>query len=59
MDIAGKHMPEVILAQIRDAKEGNTQAATLVLKHFGKFQDTITIRVEAPFNQFLKSKDHF
>ena len=57
MDIAGKHMPDVILAQIREAKLGNTQAATLVLKHFGKFQDTITIKVEAPFNQFLKSRD--
>jgi uncharacterized protein YjcR len=57
MDIAGKHMPDVILAQIREAKAGNTQAATLVLKHFGKFQDTITIKVEAPFNQFLKSRD--
>ena len=57
MDIAGKHMPDVILAQIREAKEGNTQAATLVLKHFGKFQDTITIKIEAPFNQFLKSRN--
>ena len=57
MDIAGKHMPDVIMAQIREAKEGNTQAATLVLKHFGKFQDTITVKIEAPFNQFLKSRD--
>ena len=54
MDIAGKHMPDVILAQIREAKAGNTQAATLVLKHFGKFQDTITIKIESPFDQFLK-----
>ena len=57
MDIAGKHMPDVIMAQIMEARAGNTQAATLVLKHFGKFQDTITIKVEAPFNQFLKSRD--
>ena len=54
MDIAGKHMPDIILAQIREAKAGNTQAATLVLKHFGKFQDTITIKIESPFDQFLK-----
>ena len=45
MDIAGKHMPDVILAQIEEAKAGNTQAATLVLKHFGKFQDTLTIKI--------------
>ena len=57
MDIAGKHMPDVILAQIREAKAGNTQAATLVLKHFGKFQDTITVKIESPFDQFLKRRD--
>ena len=57
MDIAGKHMPDVIMAQIEEAKAGNTQAATLVLKHFGKFQDTITIKIESPFNQFLKTNN--
>ena len=57
MDVAGRYMPEVILAQIREAKAGNTQAATLVLKHFGKFQDTITIKIESPFNQFLKTNN--
>jgi hypothetical protein len=41
MDVAGKHMPNVIMAQIREAMSGNTQAATLVLKHFGKFQDKL------------------
>ena len=57
MDIAGKHMPDVILAQIEEAKAGNTQAATLVLKHFGKFQDSITIKIESPFDQFLKTNN--
>ena len=57
MDIAGKHMPDVIMAQIEEAKAGNTQAATLVLKHFGKFQDTITIKIESPFDQFLKTNN--
>ena len=57
MDVAGKHMPDVIMAQIEEAKAGNTQAATLVLKHFGKFQDTITIKIESPFNQFLKTNN--
>ena len=57
MDIAGKYMPDVILAQIEEAKAGNTQAATLVLKHFGKFQDTITIKIESPFDQFLKTNN--
>ena len=57
MDIAGKHMPDVIMAQIEEAKAGNTQAATLVLKHFGKFQDSITIKIESPFDQFLKTSN--
>jgi len=57
MDIAGKHMPDVIMAQIEEAKAGKTQAATLVLKHFGKFQDTITIKIESPFDQFLKTNN--
>tara|TARA_R100000781_G_scaffold101667_1_gene65179 strand:+ start:317 stop:1012 length:696 start_codon:yes stop_codon:yes gene_type:complete len=55
MDIGGKYMPDVIMAQVREAMEGNTQAATLVLKHFGKFEDKLTIKIEAPFSQFLKS----
>ena len=57
MDIAGKYMPDVIMAQIEEAKAGNTQAATLVLKHFGKFQDSITIKIESPFDQFLKTSN--
>jgi len=57
MDIAGKHMPDVIMAQIEEALAGNTQAATLVLKHFGKFQDSITIKIESPFDQFLKTNN--
>ena len=57
MDVAGKHMPDVIMAQIEEAKAGNTQAATLVLKHFGKFQDSITIKIESPFDQFLKTNN--
>ena len=58
MDVAGKHMPDVIMAQIEEAKAGNTQAATLVLKHFGKFQDSITIKIESPFDQFLKTNNN-
>ena len=56
MEIAGNELPKVIMALIREAKEGNTRAAELVLKHFGKLQDTLVVRVEAPFIQHLKSK---
>ena len=56
MEIAGSELPKVIMALIREAKEGNTRAAELVLKHFGKLQDTLVVKVEAPFIQHLKSK---
>jgi hypothetical protein len=56
MEIAGNEIPKVIMALIREAKEGNTRAAELVLKHFGKLQDTLVVKVEAPFMQHLKSK---
>ena len=54
MEVSGRFLPSVLLAQIREAQEGNTQAATLVLKHWGKFQDVVVHRVEAPFMQFQK-----
>ena len=57
MDVAGKHIPDVIMAQIEEAKAGSTQAATLILKHFVKFQDSITIKIESPFDQFLKTNN--
>ena len=57
MDIAGKHLPDIIMAQIMEAKAGSTSAAILILKHFGKFQDTLTIKIEAPFDQFLKTSN--
>ena len=54
MDVAGRYLPSVLMAQIREAQEGNTQAATLVLKHWGKFQDVVVHKIEAPFAQFQK-----
>ena len=58
MVVAGKYMPSVVMAQIREAQQGNTQAATLVLKHFGKYQDTLTINHNiSPFKQFLNSNN--
>ena len=56
MEIAGRYLPNVLMAQIREAELGNTQAATLVLKHWGKFQDVVIHKIEAPFEQFQKMK---
>ena len=54
MDITGSKMVNVVAAMIREAEKGNVQAASLVLKHFGKLEDRITIRIESPFEKFLK-----
>ena len=57
MEVAGIHLPEVLMAQIEEAKRGNTRAAELILKHFGKLQDTLVLKVESPFMQHLKVVD--
>ena len=57
MEVAGIHLPEILLAQIEEAKRGNTRAAELILKHFGKLQDTLVLKVESPFMQHLKVAD--
>ena len=54
MEVAGIHLPEILVAQIEEAKRGNTRAAELILKHFGKLQDTLVLKVESPFMQHLK-----
>ena len=55
MDIASGQIPEVVLALLTEAKSGNVRAAELVLKHFGKLQDTLTIKLESPYMQHLKA----
>tara|TARA_Y100000593_G_scaffold92335_1_gene183591 strand:- start:7505 stop:8182 length:678 start_codon:yes stop_codon:yes gene_type:complete len=57
MEVAGKYLPAVIQAQITEAMAGNTRAAELILKHFGKLQDRLVIEVESPFMQHLKREN--
>ena len=54
MEISGGKLIDVVDAMIREATKGNVQAATLVLKHYGKLEDKITLRIESPFEKFLK-----
>ena len=54
MDISGGSLVNVVAAMIREAERGNVQAANLVLRHYGKLEDKITIRHESPFDKFLK-----
>ena len=57
MEVAGKYLPAVIQAQITEAMAGNTRAAELILKHFGKLQDRLVIEVESPFMQHIKNSN--
>ena len=54
MDISGGRLINVVAAMIREAERGNVQAAALVLRHYGKLEDKITIRHDSPFELFLK-----
>ena len=58
MEIAGKELPQLLLALIREGKEGNVRAIELALKHWGKLQDTLVVKVEAPFMQHLKAQNN-
>ena len=57
MEISGGKLIDVVDSMIREATKGNVQAATLVLKHYGKLEDKLTIKVESPFEKFLKIGD--
>jgi hypothetical protein len=57
MEIAGQELPNLLMALIREGKEGNVRAIELALKHWGKLQDTLIVKVEAPFMQHLKAKN--
>ena len=54
VEVAGNRLVTVLDAMIREAEQGSVPAATLVLKHWGKLQDTIHVRIESPFEKFLK-----
>ena len=54
MDISGGRLVNVVAAMVREAERGNVQAANLVLRHYGKLEDKITIRHDSPFELFLK-----
>ena len=57
MEVAGKNLPLVINAMIREAQHGNVQAGRLILEHFGKLDSRIKIQVESPFEKFIKMEN--
>ena len=56
MELIGKEIPLVMQALVREAKEGNTRSAEIFLKQIGRLQDTLVVKIEAPFTQHLKAK---
>ena len=54
MEVAGARLPNVLDAMIREAEEGSVPAAQLVLKHWGKLQEAVHIKIDSPFEKFLK-----
>ena len=57
IEMVGSEVPLVMKALIREAKEGNTRAAEIFLKQVGRLQETLTVKIEAPFMQHLKARD--
>ena len=57
MEILGKYLPSVLMAQVVEAQKGSTPAAIFLMKHAGKFEDTLTVKIQSPFEQHLKYKD--
>ena len=57
IEICGNEIPLVLKALIREAKEGNTRAAEIFLKQMGRLQDTLVVKIEAPFTQHLKNRN--
>lgn len=57
MEIAGVRLITVLDAMLREAEEGNVNAAQLVLKHWGKLEDKTIIQItDSPFEKFIKLK---
>jgi hypothetical protein len=51
----GSQLPSVLNSMVREAQEGNVQAARLVLEHSGKLVKNINVTIDSPFEKFLNS----
>ena len=55
MVLFGSELPSVLKSLIREAKEGNVQAARLVLEHSGKLVKRVSVKIDSPFEKFLNA----
>ena len=57
MELAGTELPSVVQAMIEEAKLGNVHAAKLILEHFGKLEQKLSIKIESNFEKFMSNVD--
>ena len=54
IEINGNRLMSVMEAMFREAELGSVPAAQLILKHYNKLTDKISIEIESPFEKYLK-----
>tara|TARA_Y100000401_G_scaffold73348_1_gene59360 strand:+ start:27329 stop:27988 length:660 start_codon:yes stop_codon:yes gene_type:complete len=56
-EIESKDLPLVVKSMVREAKEGNVQAARLLLEHLNKLVKNHHIVVSSPWEKFMQKED--
>ena len=57
IELNGTRLMSVMESMFREAEEGSVPAATLILKHYNKLNDTVRIEIESPWEKFLRFGD--
>ena len=55
IELNGLRLVSVMDAMFREAEEGSVPAAQLVLSHYNKLNNQVIIKMESPFEKFLKA----
>ena len=55
IELNGLRLMSVMEAMFREAEEGSVPAAQLVLSHYNKLNNQVLIKMESPFEKFLKA----
>ena len=57
IELNGTRLMTVMESMFREAEEGSVPAATLILKHYNKLNDTVRIEIESPWEKYLRFGD--
>ena len=55
-ELYGMRLMNVMEAMFREAEQGSVPASRLILEHYGKLNTQINIKIDSPFERFLKSE---